>query len=173
MELNLLIERATSVAGTRYKLAKYLHVTPSAVYDWEAGRKTCPPADIALMAELAGLDALQWLARATVEKHLGTEKGEQLQRALGKQSPATGEATGSAGEKQEPIYSSRDIPRCILMLSFQLQIPERLKALFLCPSVARAVRQRGRKHHPTWRDRTCKLHDHRARHRSRRAHQQG
>lgn len=173
MELNLLIEKATSVAGTRYKLAKYLHVTPSAVYDWEAGRKTCPAADIALMAELAGLDALQWLARATVERHQGTEKGEQLQRALGKRSPAIGGGTDSAGGKPDQTSSSPDIPRCILMLSFQLQNAERLKALFLCPSVAKAVRQQGRKHPPTWRDRTCKLHAHRGRHRSRRGHQRG
>lgn len=172
MELNVLIDRATAIAGTRYKLAQALGVPPTMIYQWQKG-KPCPAADVALMAQIAGLDPVEWLVRATLEKYQGTEKGEQLQRALGKLSPATGGGTGFAGEKPEPIYSSPDIPRCILMLSFQLQNAERLKALFLCPSVATAVRQRGRKHPPTWRGRTCKPHAHRVRHRSRREHQPG
>lgn len=107
MELKLLIDKAASISGSRYALAKALHAKPSQVYDWEAGRKTRPPGDIALMAAIAGYDPVQWLVRATLEKYEGTEKGDQLARALGKPSPATGEATALGGA-DAPETSSQD-----------------------------------------------------------------
>lgn len=106
MELNLLIDKAAAIAGSRYKLAKQLKVSTSNLYAWEKG-KACPPGDIALMASIAGYDPVQWLVRATLEKYEGTEKGDQLARALGKPSPATGAATGSGGA-EGPETSSQD-----------------------------------------------------------------
>lgn len=43
MQLNVLIERAAAIAGSEYKVAKALGVTPQQVCDWKAGRRTCSP----------------------------------------------------------------------------------------------------------------------------------
>lgn len=99
-----LIERAAGAAGSRYKLAKLLQVQPQTVYGWEKG-KPCPPGDIALMADIAGLDAQAWLVRATLEKYEGTPKGDQLARVLGKCLLATGAALVSSGASAAQICS--------------------------------------------------------------------
>lgn len=104
MEVKELIERAAAAAGTRYKLAQMLNVPTSSVYAWEKG-KPCPPGDIALMADIAGLDAQAWLVRATLEKYEGTPKGDQLARVLGKCLLATGAALVSSGASAAQICS--------------------------------------------------------------------
>lgn len=106
MEVNELIERAAQAAGTRYKLAQMLDVPASSVYAWEKG-KPCPPGDIALMADIAGLDAQAWLVRATLEKYEGTSKGDQLARVLGKALVATGAVIASSGANAAAIFSAR------------------------------------------------------------------
>lgn len=105
-ELNILIDKASHIAGTRYKLAQALKVTPATVYGWQRG-KPCPPGDIALMAAIAGLDPVQWLVRATLEKYEGTEKGDQLARALGKPSPTTSGANDGGGATEHPARITR------------------------------------------------------------------
>lgn len=57
----------------------------------------CPPADVALMADIAGLDAEAWTARAVIAQHEGTEKGEALKAALKKAFAVTGAAAGFCG----------------------------------------------------------------------------
>lgn len=96
-ELNLLIDKAKSIAGSDYALAKLLEVTPQTVSNWRHGRKPCPAADVALLAGIAGLDATAWLVRATLAKHEGTTKGDQLYKALGKALRVTGAALASNG----------------------------------------------------------------------------
>lgn len=96
-ELNLLIDKAKSIAGSDYALAKLLEVTPQTVSNWRYGRKPCPAADVALMAGIAGLDATAWLVRATLAKHEGTTKGDQLYKALGKALRVNGAALASSG----------------------------------------------------------------------------
>lgn len=119
-KLNELIDKASAVAGSDYRLGKMLHTTPQAVSDWRAGRRACPPADVALLAQVAGLDAADWLIRAVIEKHAGTPKGEALFSALGKGLRATGDLAlyGVAGAL---VISSeawwREIPQCIKRLS--------------------------------------------------------
>lgn len=145
MELNLLIDKAASIAGSRYKLAKQLKVSTSNLYAWEKG-KACPPGDIALMAAIAGYDPVQWLVRATLEKYEGTEKGDQLARALGKPSPATGEATALGGA-DAPETSSQDPDGHSTMyrnVNFSTHRPERLRRFFF----DRALSVRLRKHSP-------------------------
>lgn len=145
MELKLLIDKAASISGSRYALAKALHAKPSQVYDWEAGRKTCPPGDIALMAAIAGYDPVQWLVRATLEKYEGTEKGDQLARALGKPSPATGEATALGGA-DGPETSSQDTDGHSTMytnVKFSTHRPERLRRFFSLRSEEEPVTERG------------------------------
>lgn len=56
-----------------------------------------PPADVALAADLAGLEAGEWLARAVAEPYAGTPKGDALQRALKKWLVATGVAIATGG----------------------------------------------------------------------------
>ncbi len=58
----------------------------------------------ALMASVAGLDPLQTLARATVQKFEGERKGDLLMRALGKASRLTGAAAGIVGAVALAIF---------------------------------------------------------------------
>lgn len=97
-ELNLLIDKASSIAGNDSKLAALLGQHRSKVSDWRKGSQDCPPEDQALMAGIAGLDAAQTLIRATVEKHEGKPKGDLLMKVLGKPSLAIGAVLGFAGQ---------------------------------------------------------------------------
>jgi hypothetical protein len=104
--LNELIDQARSIAGSDYRLAKTLGVPPGHVSDWRHGRRTATPADQALMAHIAGLDAVQTLARATVQQYEGKAKGDALMKALGKASLATGAVLGSVGASAHQIFST-------------------------------------------------------------------
>lgn len=84
-----LIDRAATKCGTRYKLAKALHVPAANVYQWETGSKTCPNDVRVLLAVIAGDDPVQELVRATIETAKG-ERQEMLREALGKSSRQTG-----------------------------------------------------------------------------------
>lgn len=78
MQLNVLIEQAAAIAGSEYKVAKALGVTPQQVCDWKAGRRTCSPEDRALLAEVAGVDPIAEIAEALAERWEGKPKGERL-----------------------------------------------------------------------------------------------
>lgn len=105
-DLNLLIDKASAIAGSDYKLAQMLGTQRQVISDWRHGRKTAAPADQALMAHVAGLDPLVTLARATVEQHEGKAKGDALMKALGKALPAIGGVLGSAGAHATSIGST-------------------------------------------------------------------
>lgn len=105
-ELNLLIDKASAIAGGDSKLARSLGVPPQHVSNWRHGHKTCMPADQALLAHIAGLDPVQTLARATVRQYEGKAKGDALMKALGKASLATGAVLGSAGAMAHQIFST-------------------------------------------------------------------
>lgn len=159
MELNLLIDKAASIAGSRYKLAKQLKVSTSNLYAWEKG-KACPPGDIALMAAIAGYDPVQWLVRATLEKYEGTEKGDQLARALGKPSPATGEATALGGA-DAPGTSSQDPDEHSTMyrnVNFSTHRPERLRRFFFAPQRGRTSHRKGTRWPARWRHQSPRGH---------------
>lgn len=96
-ELNLLIDKASSIAGSDYALAKTLGVPRQHVSAWRAGDRTATPADQALMAHVAGLDPVSTLARATVQQYEGKAKGDALMKALGKASRLTGAVAGFVG----------------------------------------------------------------------------
>ena len=97
--LDQLIQKASEQAGSDYKLAQRLKVTRQMVSQWKHGHKTCPPADQALMAGIAGLDPEAWAARAIIAQHEGSEKGELLKQALKKALLATGVALGTYGNQ--------------------------------------------------------------------------
>jgi hypothetical protein len=101
-----LIDEASKVVGSDYKLAQVLEVSRQTVSNWRHGHKPCPAADVALMASVAGLDAEAWLVRATIEKYEGTAKGDRLYKALGKVLLATGAAVASSGASATVIFGS-------------------------------------------------------------------
>lgn len=105
-ELNLLIDQASGIAGGDSKLGRQMGVTAQRICDWRAARRTATPEDQALLAAIAGMDPVQVLARAMVQKHEGTKKGDQLMRALGKALLATGGAIGTAGASAAGTFSS-------------------------------------------------------------------
>lgn len=96
-ELNLLIDKASAIAGSDAKLAALVGQPKQRVSNWRHGVVPCPIEDQALMASVAGMDPVQELARAVLRKHEGSKKGELLLKALGKASLATGAAIASAG----------------------------------------------------------------------------
>ncbi len=117
-----LIERALAVAGSQAELARLLKVTPPNITVWKKEEKPCPPEDQARIAAIAGIDPVQTLVRAHIEKHEGTEKGDQLARVLGKFLVATGAAVATSGASAAAIFSPTykslfDLIRCIVMLN--------------------------------------------------------
>jgi len=103
--LDQLIDKASEKAGSDYKLAKLIAASPQTVSNWRHAKKTCPIADVVLMAEIAGLKAEEWAARALVSQYEGTSKGDKLYRALGKTLVATGAAVASFGASAHLIFS--------------------------------------------------------------------
>ena len=101
-----LIARASAVAGSDSALARSLGVPQPMVSMWKLGKKTCPPEDQASMAAIAGLDPVQALVRAHLERHEGTAKGDRLMKVMGKSLLATGAAIGSVGASAHQIFST-------------------------------------------------------------------
>lgn len=81
--LNFLIEKAASIVGSEYKLAKKMEIPQQNISSWKSGAKTCPPAARAVLAGIAGEDAVQELISATLEREEGTKRGALLGELLG------------------------------------------------------------------------------------------
>lgn len=107
--LNVLIDKASAIAGSDGKLAAALGVPKQNISDWRHGRKNCQPEDQALIAAVAGLDPVQTLARATVQYWEGKPKGDRLMRALGKASHLTGAVAGFVGAAAPVIFGSMSL----------------------------------------------------------------
>ena len=90
--LGELIERAAKAAGTKTALAQILGVAPQRLNDWRTGYRPCPPEQVAIIADVAGLPAEEWLVRATLLNSKGKPYQERLHKALGKWFPRTGGA---------------------------------------------------------------------------------
>jgi hypothetical protein len=105
-DLNILIDKARSIAGNDSKLAAAIGTTRMKIWNWRKGIQPCPPEQQALIAQVAGFDPTTTLIRAVVEKHEGTELGDRLMRVLGKASRATGAVLGFGGASALAIYSA-------------------------------------------------------------------
>lgn len=105
-ELQTLIDKASKACKSEADLARTIGATRQNMNGWKKGTRPCPPEDIALMAAVAGMDATTWLAKAVVQKHEGTAKGDQLMRVLGKALLATGAAIGSSGASAAAIFGT-------------------------------------------------------------------
>jgi len=114
-----LIDLASNAAGSDYKLAKELGVSRGNISDWRNGRRPCPAGDVALMADLAGMDPEAWGIRAIVAQYEGTAKGERIARVLGKALLVTGAVIGSSGASAAEAWFY--FIRCIKSLSFRPQ----------------------------------------------------
>jgi len=113
--LDQLLSKAAETAGSDYKLAQYLDVNRATVSQWRSGKRTCPPGEVALMAQLVGMDPEAWGIRAIVAQYAGTPKGEKLAVALGKALAVTGAVLGSAGASACQAFDH--FIRCIERLS--------------------------------------------------------
>jgi hypothetical protein len=121
--LDQLIDEASKAAGSDYKLAAMLGVTRQNVSNWRHNRTTCPAGDVALMAEIAGMDPVAWGARAIAASYAGTPKGEKLAAVLGKALLATGAALATSGASAAAVGASYFI-RCIAWLIKGQRSPE-------------------------------------------------
>lgn len=119
--LDKLICKASAAAGSDYKLAAELGVSRGNIGDWKAGRRSCPAGDVALMAQLAGMDPEAWLVRATVAQYAGTPKGEKLAVVLGKALLVTGAALAGSGANAGTamVEAYGHFIRCIESLSYK------------------------------------------------------
>ena len=91
-DLITLIDKASELIGSEYKLAQALGIDQQTISGWKAGRRTCTPPDRARLAAMANEDAVQELVRATIKTTEGTLRGEQLKTVLGKWLHQTGAA---------------------------------------------------------------------------------
>lgn len=107
-ELASLIDHAAVVVGSKSELARRVGVSPQRMNDWRSGLRSCPPEKVALIAAEGNFPADQWLARATVWKHEGSDDGARLSKALKKCLRATGAvlAWGSCAVAVEAIRHS-------------------------------------------------------------------
>lgn len=128
--LGELINRAAKECGNRAALAKALGVLPHRLSEWEHGKRQIPPEQVAIMADIAGLVAEEWLVRATLLNSKEKPYYERLHQALGKWLPRTGAAVvlcfligspfGFHGEAQaDPLAFST---MCVLSIALVLAI---------------------------------------------------
>lgn len=82
-QLPELLSQASGICGNDSRLAERLGVSRHTVCQWKIGAKPCPPEDQARLARIAGLDPLQALVFAHIERHAGTPKGAALADVFG------------------------------------------------------------------------------------------
>lgn len=114
-DLTQLFDLAAANVGSDYKLAQLLDLPRQRISNWRTGTQTMSPEDVAIVANIAGLDGVSWAMRAMVSKHEGTAKGDRLMKAVGKALLATGAAVASSGV-HAMVISSKTIDyliRCI------------------------------------------------------------
>lgn len=114
MLVETLITKAAKRAGSQKNLAEMLGVSETVVSGWKSGKRKIQPDDLAALAHLAGFNALNFLALATLEGAKGTAKEKVLQEALG-ESIRQLESTLLSGSTPPKSSNSREI-QCILCL---------------------------------------------------------
>ncbi|MDA8450383.1 helix-turn-helix domain-containing protein [Acidovorax sp. NCPPB 3859] len=82
-QLNSLIEKAASIAGSEYKLAQLLGMQQPTIAAWKSGKRPCSAPDRAALASVAGEDAAVAAVEAVLEGiNLETPKGQRAKAAL-------------------------------------------------------------------------------------------
>ena len=105
-----LIDKASEKCGSKAAVARELGIPQPHVAQWFSGSRKAQPHDVAAIAELAGLDAIKFLAQAQLNELEGSKKGQILARALGKLALATGGALAGVSAHAAPLV---DLIRCI------------------------------------------------------------
>lgn len=85
-----LLDLCKEKTGSDYATAKQIGASSQAIWSWRHG-KNCPIEKQAVMAELAGLSAIEVVAYAMVESAKTPEEKERMYTAVGKRLPATSE----------------------------------------------------------------------------------
>ena len=98
-----LIEKASKQVEGQAALAEMLGVTPQRITQWKNGHLKCQPDDLAAIGAIAGYNALNVLAAATLEATEGTAKGAVLDAALGKLMTATGYAENGGSTPKKSL----------------------------------------------------------------------
>lgn len=94
-EIVELIERAAKAAGSQAAAARAAGVQAQKVTHWKNGQEEPPPEAVAALAHVAGLDATEWLVRATLWRSEGKGYAGVLKEALGGRLQAIGGAIAS------------------------------------------------------------------------------
>jgi len=125
-----LIEKACKQVGSATALAEMLGVKPQRITQWKNGHLKCQPDDLAAIGAIAGYNALNVLAAATLQATEGTAKGAVLDAALGKAMRATGYVSSGGSAPQMSLKDQ--LIQCILCKvdpARQQRISERLERL--------------------------------------------
>lgn len=94
-ELIELIDRATKAAGSQAAAARAAGIQPQHLSNYRNGLKEPTPEAVAALAHVAGLNATEWLARATLWRSVGKPYEGVLKQALGGALRVTGGALAS------------------------------------------------------------------------------
>lgn len=127
LQLSQLLDQASKVAGNDSRLAAMLEVPRQHVNHWRNGLRSCSPEDVAQIADIAGMDGVKWLIRATLAKHEGTAKGDRLMKVLGKALAAT-DAVASNGANAHPTFFTNVFDwfiQCIFLLNEKRHSPRK------------------------------------------------
>lgn len=90
-----LIDMAARATGSQAAAARAAGLRPQKVSDWKQGQEEPPPEAVAALAHVAGLDATEWLARATLWRCAGKPYEQALRSGLGKRLQAIGGVVAS------------------------------------------------------------------------------
>ena len=77
-QITTLISQASEKLGSDNALAMRLGVPRQMISMWKNGARPCPPEDQARIAAVLGLDPVEALVGAVLERHEGTPKGAAL-----------------------------------------------------------------------------------------------
>lgn len=82
-QLNSLIEKASLIAGSEYKLAQLLGMQQPTIAAWKTGKRACSAPDRAALADVAGENPAEAALEAVLEGvNLETPKGQRAAQAL-------------------------------------------------------------------------------------------
>jgi len=115
--INRLLDKAKEKTGSDYATAKQMGVPRRNVSNWRNG-KPCPIDKQAVMAELAGLSAIEVVAYAMIEGAKTAAEKERLYSAVGKQLHPTNVAEFLPTYVSDDLASEwDDFIRCIEALN--------------------------------------------------------
>lgn len=114
VRIGKLLDLCKAKTGSDYATAKQCGATSQAVWSWRNG-KNCPIEKQAVLAEIAGLSAIEVVAYAMVESAKSAEEKERMYTAVGKPLVATSVAACLHTSDSEGLgFDWPDSIRCIL-----------------------------------------------------------